>query len=77
MNYSKLLHINTSKPNFLIKERKNVDTPTKINVNKFSKNLGIKKKDKKKFCKKINNQKFFDNKKAQFNCFTEENKNYH
>jgi hypothetical protein len=77
MNYSKLLHINTSKPNILIKERKNVDTPTKINVNKFSKNFGIKKKEKKKICKKINNQKYFENKKAQLNYFTEENKNYH
>ena len=77
MNYSKLMHINTGKPNFLGKERKNVNTPTKINVNKFSKNLGIKKKEKKNHCKKINNQKYFGNKKAQFNCFTEENKNYH
>ena len=78
MNYSKLMHLKACTQNHFEKEKKNVDTPTKINVNKFSKNLLIKKKEKKKICKKINNQKYFGNKKGvQFNFFTEESKNYH
>ena len=77
-NNSKLMHLNTCKSTFYKKERNNVDTPTKINVNKYSKNIFINKKEKKRTCKKINNQKNYWNKKpTEFNFFTEENKNYH
>lgn len=61
---------NTSKSPFYKKDRNNINTPTKINVNKYSKNVIINKKEKKKTCKKIN-------KTSKSNVLTEENKGFH
>lgn len=74
---SKLYHLKTNKSPFYIKERNNINTPAKINVNKYSKNKIITKKEKKKTCKKINNLNFFGNNnygQNNFNFLTEENK---
>ena len=49
---SKLAQLNNSKSTILKKERNSIDTPTKINVNKYSKNIVILRKEKKKTCKK-------------------------
>ena len=66
----KFIQYNTSKFPFYKKDRNNINTPTKISVNKYSKNLIINKKEKKKTCKKIN--------KASKNHFlTEENKGFY
>ena len=66
----KVIQYNTNKFPFNKKDRNNINTPTKINVNKYSKNLIINKKEKKRTCKKIN--------KTSKNLFlTEENKGFH
>ena len=49
---SKLAHLNTSKSNFLTKEKNSIDTPTKINVNKYSRNIVQNKNENRKTCKK-------------------------
>ena len=66
----KFIHYNTNKFPFNKKDRNNINTPTKINVNKYSKNLIINKKVKKRTCKKIN-------KIIKCNLLTEENKGFH
>ena len=70
----KLTHLNTSKSIFLTKEKNSIDTPTKINVNKYSRNIVINRKEKKKTCKKINNlKKLYYKNKSQNKFYTEEN----
>ena len=66
----KFIQYNTNKFPFNKKDRNNINTPTKINVNKYSKNLIINKKVKKRTCKKIN-------KIIKCNLLTEENKGFH
>lgn len=52
MQKQKLLHLNTTKSNFKLKEKKNIDTPKKINVNKNIRNIiNNYKKDKRKTSK--------------------------
>lgn len=43
---------NKNKLDFNKKDRNNINTPTKINVNRYSKNVVINKKEKKRACKK-------------------------
>ena len=66
----KFIQYNTSKFLFNNMDRNNINTPTKINVNKYSKNLIINKKEKKRTCKKIN-------KSSKSNFVTEENNEFH
>ena len=66
----KYIQNNKSKFPFNKKDRNNINTPTKINVNKYSKNLIINKKEKKRTSKKIN-------KTSKNHFLTEENKGFH